>query len=719
MSRPLKLWWHAPPRRAAGAVTTVSLLTLLTMTVPARVEATTEHAAGLTIIDQTFTMRPGADLILVLEVGDQAPAGTSVEFEVAVHDVLTDTSQFADLDAGSVPAVHDVVTVPADLAATPDDRVTITVPIGEVGATAMDSLDPGAPGIHALSVTMTQGTVRGPPAVTYVESGDPDVAGSVVAFAVLAGIADPGPLPTVDERTTGVEQLQALMSLSEAVDGPLTLWLPPSLVAPESPAVDPTVPADAPSTDVTSTDVAPDTGSTPVDSTEATAVSGDIDLATRLATAFVGDEVVARPAVDLDPSALVAVDRVALFTNDLRRGEDLVAAGSPEPVVSRAAWVTDRPLSRGAAVVLRNVGFRTVVLSDDATDVLSPVPTDAVFDLDLDGNGDLAAIRVSPLGSQLDPLDTSPDDAGRAASPVVRAARLAAELVVDQAVIGTPVHVLAATGIGVPDPDVTASLARFASASDVLEMEPLSDLGGLIDRAASASQVVGLPSDAGADLSLRLVDIDAVRDDATDAASMLVDPSPVNPWTDDLDRLLAADLTDAQVRTGLSAVAVQTARVLDAVVPPDSTTFTLTGSSGTLRLRVENTGDIPLQVRVRARSLKLRFPTPAEPRVVPAQSAEEFDIPVIARSNGTFTVEVDLLTPDGSRTLAPPVILKARVTRLTGLSRVVSAGAVLVLVSWWFSHLRRDRRRRALVAGATVAPGPLDALSPDAAEARD
>jgi hypothetical protein len=40
------------------------------------------------------------------------------------------------------------------------------------------------------------------------------------------------------------------------------------------------------------------------------------------------------------------------------------------------------------------------------------------------------------------------------------------------------------------------------------------------------------------------------------------------------------------------------------------------------------------------------------------------------------------------------VVLKGRANDMGGLSRVATGGAVLILASWWFMHLRRRRARR-------------------------
>ena len=81
---------------------------------------------------------------------------------------------------------------------------------------------------------------------------------------------------------------------------------------------------------------------------------------------------------------------------------------------------------------------------------------------------------------------------------------------------------------------------------------------------------------------------------------------------------------------------------------------------------------------------------------------------------------MDVLTPAGQR-IAGPVALRGTVRRVTGLSQLVTGGAMLALASWWYSHFRRNRRAR--LAAPAGGPGrDLDkadeSLSPDAAEAR-
>jgi hypothetical protein len=157
--------------------------------------------------------------------------------------------------------------------------------------------------------------------------------------------------------------------------------------------------------------------------------------------------------------------------------------------------------------------------------------------------------------------------------------------------------------------------------------------------------------------------------------------------------------------------------VLGSIIAPEPFTFTLQGTSNTLRLPIRNTGDEPLRVDVLVRSPKLTVDDPRQEATIPALSSFEVQIPVRARSQGTFTTEVDVLAPDGHR-LAPPVVIKGRVSHLSGLSQVLTVGAVLVLASWWYTHLRRRRRARPAAVGVLDAAPPMssdpaEALVPD------
>ena len=53
-----------------------------------------------------------------------------------------------------------------------------------------------------------------------------------------------------------------------------------------------------------------------------------------------------------------------------------------------------------------------------------------------------------------------------------------------------------------------------------------------------------------------------------------------------------------------------------------------------------------------------------------------------------------MFTPLGDVRLGTPIPLTANVRGLSGLGNLVTGAALLVLLSWWFRHLQRNRRRR-------------------------
>lgn len=187
------------------------------------------------------------------------------------------------------------------------------------------------------------------------------------------------------------------------------------------------------------------------------------------------------------------------------------------------------------------------------------------------------------------------------------------------------------------------------------------------------------------------LNVDAVREDAGHASSMLVDSPLPAQWASELDAIESGDVEDPAGR--LAEIDAEVGAVLSAIVAPEPFTFTLTGTSNTLRLPIRNTGEEPLRVDVRVRSPKLTTEEPTQQVEVPALSSFEVNVPVEARSRGTFTIEVDVLAPDGYR-IVPPVVLKGRVSHVNGLAQVVTGGAALVLASWWYTHLRRRRAER-------------------------
>ncbi len=341
--------------------------------------------------------------------------------------------------------------------------------------------------------------------------------------------------------------------------------------------------------------------------------------------------------------------------------------------------------------------------------------TSLAVDVDLGDGGSVPAMVLSPLGALLDPGRPSAD------RPAASAVQILAELLTTQRMLGEDPRrgVVLTAPDGRPDADVASALATMASELDSVRLVELSAISGSIDTMIvdGRPSTVSLPAQAGPDLAARLDRIELTRVSAESAASMQLDDTDRTRWRAELDALVTTALTDEQVDRALTDIADEAAAIRASVVAPQPFDFTLTGRSSTLRVNVRNNSDQPLQVLVRARSPKLTFPDGDQlVELIPAGSTEVV-IPVEARANGTSSIEVELLTPEFDQQINGTVVLTANVNALTGLGQVITVGALLVLVSWWFSHLRRQRRRRSLAVASSASAAALDEISPDAAEA--
>jgi hypothetical protein len=509
----------------------------------------------------------------------------------------------------------------------------LSVPV-DVGGNAGGSLDVAAPGIHPVTIAL--GDAPSPAsASTLIEVLDPAAAAEPLSIAIVARAGD-------------AATRDAIVAAAGEVEQPLSVALPPSI------ASDPPLSPDA----------------------------------------LRSDELLALPAAAVDPSAMVAVGEANAFTRMLRDGEDVLSAASPLAAVSRAVWLADRPISAPGAAMLRDLGIRMLVVTDEVAAGLGVDPRANAFRVGLGAGATLPAMTVDGRGGA---LAVEPAEDGASADQ--RAARLLAELRLARDDGDGAAVVLGAPGLATPDAAVLARLAAFVDPLPDTNIVALSRLPGIVERELADGQAVtALPATAGADLRGRQTSIDAVREEANHAASMLVDSPRAAGWSRRLDALLASDVDDAAAARQLAEIRAEIDAVLGAIVAPEPFTFTLQGTSNTLRLPIRNTSSEPLRVDILVRSPKLTIDEPRQEVTVPALSAVEVEVPVKALSQGTFTTEVDVLAPDGHR-LGPPVVLKGRVSHLTGLSRVVSVGAVLVLASWWYMHLRRRRRVRAAAAG--------------------
>jgi hypothetical protein len=127
-----------------------------------------------------------------------------------------------------------------------------------------------------------------------------------------------------------------------------------------------------------------------------------------------------------------------------------------------------------------------------------------------------------------------------------------------------------------------------------------------------------------------------------------------------------------------------------AALRTESRSLTVTSRRTTIYLRVQNDTDTAYRARLRLTSPRLRFPQGSDTVVDLDPGLNRLAVPIDVRSSGQFLLRVELLTPDGSLTISTSR-QRIRSTTFSGVGLVLSGGALLVLLVWWFRTHRRAK----------------------------
>jgi hypothetical protein len=257
----------------------------------------------------------------------------------------------------------------------------------------------------------------------------------------------------------------------------------------------------------------------------------------------------------------------------------------------------------------------------------------------------------------------------------------------------------------VGDVETTAKLVQLLGATPELSLVPASSItsNSITDTEGQPYRepppAVDVPSLAtlGDELATTQTDVDAI-------ASMLPDDDDRQAeWTQAIDVAASGVLSPAERNAYLDGVRAGIDEVRGAIVPPRSSRFTLGGRHSTIRFTLTNTGPVELKVRVIISSEKLDIDAEDENRIVVLAAGESLEqkVPVEARTNGAFPVDIEIVTPDNENVaVAEPIQVTARVNALTGLGQFATGAFLLVLLSWWVQHFLK-RRRAAAAATST------------------
>lgn len=629
-------------------------------------------------------------------------ANGDVQIEIEAHDPIATRSQMDAFIAGvAAPSIgtaepsddSDTVivdeqsvvdTVRVDLRDTEmdDGRITVRVVV-EPQDDDPDQLAMPQQGIHPLIISVLRDGEAVSRIATFVErlpwgTTEPEADG-VMELAVM-GEVDGRPSLRPNGRTQSdpavIDELQRIReTLDQLPEVPVTLGLRPELL----------------------------------EGLDRSGVVSNRTLVRELAAAVGERHLLSQPFVGTDPSSMVAVGLADAYVDELRRGEDTLGDLFPRAAIVRSASTVDTPLTDLGADLLRDLGVRNVVLSGDAApssdDAGSDAPdTDAsrATDIALPGGGTLHAHVVdAELSAML--ADETSTVSLIANHVIARILLWQHEIVAEGGSLDGRSLVLTDADGRLPDADVLAALVRHVERDTRVEFASLDAALGRTDVRTNGGTPLLTPTAMGpatdlTDLAGRLF---VGEQDVASTGSMLPrGDDRLTRWNDLLAIAPSDGLTVEERDAYFSTVAAETSALRGAVVPPIETTFTLGGRSGDVSLSLRNDADVALKVVVRMASPKLLFPEgPATVELAP-QTTTIVRIPVEARSNNTFPVTVEVLTPSQLLPVTAPVQLTARVTAFTGLGQVVTGAAVLILATWWIRHWRTNRRRRLATTGA-------------------
>ena len=398
----------------------------------------------------------------------------------------------------------------------------------------------------------------------------------------------------------------------------------------------------------------------------------------------------ATPQVPLNPSAVGHVGLQELFARQLTAGEDTTVA-LMQKTPSRDAAVLADPLTIAGATLLRDLGTRQVILTPSAQKSFdAPLDSAVPYLAKLPDGGSLWIYGTDPQYARMMENDSL--------TPLERATRISAELIVQRQEISLtsaqPQVLLSSSTGEIMNVTVMRQLFRIINSSPVLAFtsQPV------IASAPTSSQPIALRAREDTSLEALKATFDKLLPRIANTSSMLMANDPrIDMWNTLTASSAARTTTPAQSSAYTNAISSSLTDLRTAVSLPKSANFTLSGHNSEIQLQVKNAGASPVKVILRYRSAKLTFPRNFQVVELPANSSTNIAVKVVARSNGRFPVYFQLFTPSGNSPLTEELKVTARVSALAGLGLVVSATAIIVLLTWW-AHNWRSRRRRALTA---------------------
>ena len=640
-------------------------------------------------VEGTFTIT----LALPAPLAAAWTAGELVDATMVVtaYQRILQRSNLPQVIGGQFPPAIDAVDIAvADIPKT-SEGLTISVPI-EAATRKAEALQLSNPGLYPVLIDIRRpGLTTGSDSpiaaqlITFVHRlptplGEPLRPLSIaVAMATTTDItiADAENVPDVDASKAFTDEVTRLVDAVESSAVSTTMWIP------------------APVIDAVST--------------------SDPDVVQRLASALDQHRLIATPRWPLDPSAAAQANQRQLYTDWLRKGEDLISGQQVDPPMTTARTISlvDQPLSTGGAELLRDLGSRLLVLTPQMYDAAVSNPGSNTVGTGFDSSelldvalGPDATISAMVLDRSLSRWLGS-DASVSALQTLYEVADLLAfreELADSNANPSRRTVLMGALDssgrLTIPNAERLAALTSLITETKALNPTT-------IERAVTSTSTAvangdaaiitlpeTLPGDVGTTLAQRIDRADALGNAAQSVASMLpVGDARIKAWQQSLELFPTSAMTTEQVEQRSARLTNELALIRQQVVVPGAFKFNLGERKAFIRIRLTNTADMPLTVRIRLSSNKMLFPDGDRIEQLPAATVTEIQVPVETRSNGKFAVALEVFTPVGDTQIAPPVFLTANVNAIGGLGKTVTGVFLLLVASWWLRHWRTTRRR--------------------------
>ncbi|MFM8312168.1 MAG: hypothetical protein ACKOAZ_09730 [Ilumatobacteraceae bacterium] len=688
--------------RAARYATAAAALSLMVAgtaapTIDAGARPDVASRGQIELVAQTFDVAANGLITIDLRLSAEA-LESGAQLVVTAHRPIERRAQVAEAVDGVLTRTADSVDLAlADLLRLPGGAVRAVVPVERSTRTGA-ALQLARPGLYPLVIEVARRGDVTAELITFIhrlpDADEEDQQPINLAFVMSARRSvriEPSALEAalIDEGT--IDEMSRLVDSLEASRIPIAVSFSPAVAA-----------------------ALPDSGS------DAAA------LAERLAAVLPEHRVLPSSLWPLSPTAAAAAGIAPLYGRWLRDGEDALAAAAGSPP-SRNVLLADEALSAGGGALLRDLGARMVILPVDRYDELPgslSMFTDStqLVQLGVDDDTTVDALVVDRyLSSRL---------AATTTQPLLAAIEIVADIVAAREEIdlngGAPARhglLLAAPGVGIIPAALLEPLSTLLAATPAVTMVTVDELSTGIDRLLidgtevviplGANPPAGASSTGGAALSSRLSQAAAVSLDIATTGSMLADDDPrLGEWQRRIELLPTPAISDEGAGQMIDGIAAELADIRSSVVMPDGFSFTLTGRSTEIPVKLFSTASAPLRVVVRLSSTKLLFPdAPTEVVLAPGEYTEVL-VPVEARTNGRFPVTLEVVTPVGGVPLGSPVTLSAGVNALRGLGPLVTGALLLIVLSWWLRHVRQSRRRRFALAHPSGRGGTSAEVTP-------